>query len=185
MPNREFDSRSLPVEAFAREAEALAGELPIESLDRLREVQVQGAAEQGGSVARWTARGEWRTSRAGPKEVWLHLTAQAELRVPCQRCLESVEVAVDAARSFLFVHGEAQAAALDEQFEEDVLPLTRSLDLIALVEDELLLALPLVPRHLPACPAPLPVPASDPLVDGQAHPFAALAALNRSAGKLN
>ncbi len=52
--------------------------------------------------------------------------------------------------------GEEAAAALDAESDDDVLALESSLDLHALVEDELLLALPLVPRH-DECPEPLPV----------------------------
>ena len=59
-----------------------------------------------------------------------------------------------------------------------VLALTPALDLADLIEDELLLALPLVPRH-DVCPAPLPVPdnADVPEEDEPVNPFAALAAL--------
>jgi uncharacterized protein len=47
------------------------------------------------------------------------------------------------------------------------------------VEDELILALPLVPRH-DACPQPLAAPATaeEPLAE-RPNPFAALAALKR------
>ena len=187
MPTREFDPRSLPVEAFARQGGQLAGELAIDALDRLRDVQVTARDEPSAPVVRWTATGEWRAVRAGPAEIRLHLAADVALTLQCQRCLEGVAVDVKASRSFLFVHGEAQAAALDEQTEDDVLPLARSLDLIGLVEDELLLALPLVPRHVPTCPVPLPVPPSEISADAQeASPFAALAALNRpGGGRLN
>jgi len=62
-----------------------------------------------------------------------------------------------------------------------VLALLPSLDLRALVEDELILALPLIPRH-DTCPLPLPMSAgsAELAADGPpAHPFAALAALRR------
>ena len=60
-----------------------------------------------------------------------------------------------------------------------MLVLTRALDLHELVEDELILALPLVPRH-DACPQPLAAPATaeEPLAE-RPNPFAALAALKR------
>jgi uncharacterized protein len=84
-----------------------------------------------------------------------------------------------AQRSFLFVHGENTAAELDNDSEDDVLALTRSLDLVELIEDELLLALPLVPRH-ETCPQPLLAGEPEALADDEPpHPFAALAALKR------
>jgi uncharacterized protein len=50
-----------------------------------------------------------------------------------------------------------------------------------LVEDELILSLPIVPRH-DQCPDPLPMPV-DELDEGPAaHPFQALAALKRPPG---
>ncbi|HRD84304.1 MAG TPA: DUF177 domain-containing protein [Rubrivivax sp.] len=85
---------------------------------------------------------------------WLHLEAQACLEMQCQRCLGAVVVALSVDRDFRFVMGEDEAARQDEQSDEDVLPLARELDLQALVEDELILALPLVPRH-DRCPSPL------------------------------
>ena len=59
-------------------------------------------------------------------------------------------------RRLFFVAGEDAAAALDTESDDDVLALEPFLDLRGLVEDELLLALPLVPRH-EVCPEPLPI----------------------------
>lgn len=118
--------------------------------------------------------------RGGEPQVWLHLKADTCVQLECQRCLSPVQVAVHAERSFLFVQGEEAAADLDEESEDDVLALTRALDLRSLVEDELLLALPLVPRH-EVCPEPLPLPAKDAALDSdeKPNPFAVLASLKR------
>jgi len=98
----------------------------------------------------------------------------------CQRCLKAVAVPLATERSFLFVHGEDAAAQLDTDSEDDVLALTRALDLRELIEDELLLALPIVPRH-EVCPVPLVAPVDDEgVVEEKPNPFAALAALKRS-----
>jgi uncharacterized protein len=52
------------------------------------------------------------------------------------------------------------AAAQDELAEEDVLALSRSFDLVELVEDELLMEMPLAPMH-DVCPAPVTLSAQD------------------------
>ena len=99
----------------------------------------------------------------------------------CQRCLKAIVVAVDTERNFLFVRGEDAAAQIDADSEDDVLALTRALDLRELIEDELLLALPLVPRH-EVCLSPLPMAAGDDeaaAAEAPPHPFAGLAALKR------
>ena len=131
----------------------------------------------------WSARGEQRILRGGDAQVWLHLKAATGLPLECQRCLKPVDMPLAIERNFLFVHGEDAAAQLDAQSEDDVLALTRALDLREMVEDELLLAMPLVPRH-EACAVPLRVGAIEEALDEPPHPFAALAALKRP-GPLN
>jgi uncharacterized protein len=130
----------------------------------------------------WQARGERRTVRGGVPQPWLHLSARTKMDLVCQRCLQPLPVEVTAQRSFLFVAGEHQAAELDAECEDDVLALTRSLDLAELVEDELLLSLPLVPRHA-ACPLHLPADPGEPLSEDRPNPFAALAALKGRGAK--
>ena len=88
-------------------------------------------------------------------------------------------------RKFRFVRSEEEAERLDEMSEVDVLVLSPKLDGLELLEDELILALPLVPRHEPVCPNPLPLPVDElELEEPAPNPFAALAAL-RGGGKAN
>ena len=78
-------------------------------------------------------------------------------------------------------HAEARptAAEIDADSEDDVLVLTRALNMHELVEDELILSLPLVPMH-ETCPRPLVAPAAEAAeVEERPNPFAALAALKR------
>ena len=175
------DPRRLDVAALAESAGELSGQLPLAAMSRLADMlhrESVGADEQ----AQWNVRGEQRGSGSVPAQVWLHLHAGASFFLVCQRCLQPVATAIDAKRSFMFVVGEAAAAELDAQCEDDVLALTRELDLRELVEDELLLSLPLVPKH-ERCPSPLLAPETGPeLVADAPHPFAALAALKGRAG---
>jgi len=99
----------------------------------------------------------------------------------CQRCLQPMRLPLHAERRIFFVDGEDEAAVLDAETEDDVLALQRALDLPALIEDELLLALPLVPRH-EVCPDPLPraFVDDDSAVAPADNPFAVLAALKQS-----
>lgn len=183
MTTKRFDPTQLPVEAFAKQAGVLTGEWPLVGFERLIEACHAEARPASSDQVRWRAEGESRPVRAGAAQVWLHLSGQTELQMVCQRCLQPVVAPLAVARSFRFVDGEAEAAALDEESEdEDVLALTRALNVHELLEDELLLAQPLVPRH-EVCPQPLPMRAGDegePEANGAAeHPFAALAALKR------
>lgn len=167
--------------ALAEASEALEGNWPGDDLPRW--VQSQSLPQDSLSAEiRWQARGEMRAVPAGEPEMWLHLAAQTSVWLTCQRCLQPFESPCTIDRRIRFVRSEAQAEALDAESEEDVLALTRRLDLQTLVEDELLLALPLVPRH-ERCPQPLPMSAEpDPSHapdDQQRNPFEVL----RSMGK--
>lgn len=154
MKSKEHNPLQLDVAALANEGAQLEGRWLLPTLPRLASEQhVDAPSPTDADAVNWAARGELRSVTGGAPEVWLHLRAQAAPRLQCQRCLEPVEVSVEVERSLRFVRGEDQAAALDAESEDDVLALERSLDLRELVEDELLLALPLVPRH-ERCPAP-------------------------------
>lgn len=184
MKARDFQPGHLDVAAFAQDGAELTGRWPLAALPRLAASLHPEAAPVAQDEVRWTARGERRQGPGLEKQVWLHLGAQARLALECQRCLRPLDTPIEVERSFRFVAGEDQAAALDAESDDDVLALTRSLDLQTLLEDELLLALPLVPRH-GTCPQPLPMSAGQvdaDAADEPASPFDALRALKRSDG---
>lgn len=113
----------------------------------------------------------------------MHLQASAAVPLSCQRCLGPVITPLEVDRWFRFVADEATAETEDDDSEEDVLALEPRPDLLDLLEDELLMAVPLVPMH-GACPAPLPAAADDPgalpeEISTPPHPFAALARLRK------
>ena len=175
--HKEFAARRLDVKRFAEEGGTLSGQEPVRQHERLMaETQGRGAA----SVVGWKAAGEIRNPGHVHPEIWLHLNASAVLPLTCQRCLGPVEVPIGVERSFRFVPDEEMAAAQDEQSEEDVLALSRSFDLVELIEDELLMAMPLAPRHV-ECPEPVRLSAADPDFDQASapreHPFALLGQL--------
>jgi len=178
MKPRPFDPLHLDVEAFANEAGQLQGDWPLSTLERLADAAHPDAKPGDADVAQWRASGESRPMRGGPPQTWLHVDAETRLSLVCQRCLGPLVEHIQAQRDFLFAPDESTAAELDADSEDDVLAMTRSLDLRALVEDELLLALPLVPRH-EVCPEALPVPDDDEVEPERPNPFAALAALKR------
>lgn len=175
-----FSPERMDVQAFARAAARLEGTTEVDRCERLL---AELASQQGAApVIRWHVWGEWRERLGGAGQCWLHLQAQVCLPLVCQRCMGAVEVPLQVERSFRFVSDEATAEREDEEAEEDVLVSSPQFDLIGLIEDELLMALPLVPRHEPECPTPVQLSAQDEGADLPAdrpHPFAALAQLKR------
>jgi uncharacterized protein len=175
MSHRPVDPRALNVSAFCADTQTLSGECPLAAMARLGE-GLFGAAEAQAKVA-WSAHGTLQPVAAGDAEVWLHLRALASVPLQCQRCLQQVQQDLAVDRRFRFVRTEEEAERLDEVSEDDVLVLGARLDLLDLLEDELILALPIVPRHDGPCPAPLPMSVDDLEEAPAPNPFAALAAL--------
>jgi uncharacterized protein len=176
---RDLSPRHLDVRALAAAGASLEGSGALREYARVA-AEAQGAGSE--RLLAWRVQGKLLKPEGRSEQVWLHLRADCLLPLTCQRCLGPVDVPVSFDRDFRFVADEATAAAEDEAAEEDVLVLSRDFDLLALVEDELLMALPVVPCH-GLCPVQ-PVLAvadagfEDALAD-QAHPFDGLRALRR------
>lgn len=88
-----------------------------------------------------------RDSRGRPQ---LHCRVKAVVEMQCQRCLKPVSVAVDSDRLLYLAASEAdadrlEAALADEDIE--VIVAGQNFDLAGVVEDEVLLTLPIVPMH--------------------------------------
>lgn len=177
-PVSDFKPQRLDAFRFAQAAARLEGEQPLASFARLA-LDLHEPASSDASV-HWSAQGELR-EQAGVSHAWLHLQAQTRVPLTCQRCLAAVQESVEVDRWFRFVADEAAAEAQDDEVEEDLLALEPRPSLLDVIEDELILSLPLVPLH-DQCPQPLagapirqegePEPASE-----RPHPFAALAKL--------
>jgi uncharacterized protein len=180
MKSRAFVPEKLDLAAFAHDDASLDGEWPAVSLPRLADSGAPEAPASGWPALHWHLHGEIHQPKGGAAQTWLHVTADAQVALTCQRCLKPVQEALDVDRWIRFVDTEAEAAALDVDSDDDVLALPRHLDARELIEDELLLALPLVPRH-DVCPEPLAHVDDAPEleVEERPNPFAALAALKR------
>lgn len=115
---------------------------------------------------------------AGTRYVRGHL--RAVLHLVCQRCLQSFDHPMDVGVSLGFARSEGSASGLPERYEPLVLE-DDSVDLAQLVEDELILALPIVPAHEPQdCPADAVAArpaAQEEAEDGKRRPFEGLADL--------
>lgn len=183
MTARAFEPTRLDVKAFAAEGAELEGRWPLRQFDRVCESAVAEGPPTDADAVVWRARGEKLPARDAEPESWLHVEADATVALRCQRCLAAVRIPLTVRRKFRFVHGEDAAARLDAESDDDVLAMARALDLRELIEDELLLAMPLVPMHA-VCPTPLPAPRNDEAAEERPNPFAALAGL-KTRGRLS
>ena len=197
MTSPAIDPLRLNVAHFAADAQEAEGDWAIAELPRLADSEcpvdagsplkakaADAPAAPSRSASDLTRRVRWRAVGSlrpvgGEEQIWLHLQADADVILQCQRCLLPLDDAVHVDRHFRFVADEDTAAALDDEIEDEVLALPRTLNLRDLVEDEMLLALPLVPRH-EVCPEAIPMQFGDvEIVEENANPFASLALLRK------
>lgn len=177
MKDRSWQAGALDVAAFCREGARLEARTPLAAMPRLA-ASVLAPDDGVAAEVAWSAQGTLRPVAVGAPELWVELAAEVPVHLECQRCLKPLAWPLKAERRLRFVHGEDEAARLDEENEDDVLALEARTDLRSLVEDELILALPLVPTHADCeLPAGAGAEAEPAEADAEPHPFAALASL--------
>jgi len=169
----------MDVFAFVRRAGVVEGEVALAALARFAE----GLPAQGDAVLRWSARGE--VGRRGA--LWLHLAFAGEPTVLCQRCLTAFAWAVDARVTLEIVASDTELTEADGLLDDTAIAAPEKVlgsdrfDLLAQIEDELILAVPHVTRHdvCPGEPGVAGVAAGDDgiVVAPQRSPFAVLQAL--------
>lgn len=149
--------------AFARDGRVLEGTLAVSELERLHDLLTEVAGEVSFRL---------RGFKGESGEPMLHLEVSGVIPLACQRCLEPVPCDLDV-DNLLELVPEGADLSQDELEDDtrDFLPVERELDVVELVEDEILLALPVAPRH-EKCGLPGAANAGE-----RINPFAALAGL--------
>jgi uncharacterized protein len=180
MSHTPYPPERLDVRKFAQEAAQLSGTILLSKLERTIEDIPGQEADLASKTVRWTARGESLPVAGGVAQSWLHLHLQASVPMVCQRCLQTMEAEVDTRRHFRFVRDEAEANEQDDDAEEDLLVASKQFNLLELIEDELIMALPFAPVH-EVCPVPVKLQASSPdyeaALNAKPKAFAALGEL--------
>ncbi len=148
---------------FALEAGEIADSIEVASLSRLREELF----EPRGAVA---FKVEGLPQLRGKPA--LRVKVVADLVLKCHRCLGPVEFRADSTRQLELVPPTAALTALAEEPDDiEQIHADPALDVIMLIEDELLLELPMVVAH-PQGSCSLPVP--ERVENQQKSPFEAL-----------
>lgn len=149
----------------AREGRRLAGKLPLAGLDAR---VLSELADTAGAVE-YVLTGFVDALRRPA----LRLELSAGLSVSCGRCLKpfAVPLAVDTVIT-LFTDDAALEAAEEADEELDAIIAEPELDVVALIEDEIIMGLPLSPLHDHCGTGQLAAAGS-----GRENPFAVLAAL--------
>jgi uncharacterized protein len=162
----------LDVDRLARGEVEIEFDVPLAELPRLK-ARIAGI---GGSVHGAARFGQ----QSGFAVAELALAGKATLQ--CQRCMQAMELPIEGTTHVALIFAEADAAEVPDELEP-VLAREGRIDAGELVEEELLLVLPIVPLH--ADPRQCVVPLAAPLVAEEEaeqvtqRPFEGLAELLR------
>ena len=133
--------------AFCRLGEHREGVIAVADLPRLEEDTADGA----GSL-QWTLNGG--TDQLGHARFDLQVNGSVQLM--CQRCLTAFSFEIDSHSSLILAKAEVEIEGIDAILEDegvDVILGSAVFNVLELIEDEALLALPLAPKH-DICPDP-------------------------------
>ena len=108
----------------------------------------------------------------------LQVTIIGEISLHCQRCLGEITHLLDIHRDIYLAENENELSHLDEIETIDGILADSNLDVLELIEDEIILSLPISPRHREnECSAQ---ELTDSNSIGKKNPFAALAKLKKT-----
>lgn len=136
-----MNSFVIDVFAFCAKDEHLEGVLPVVDLPRL----VSETFDQAGEIE-WSISG-YINELGHPA---FTLSVAGKVNLICQRCLLGLPFDVQSESVIILAESEEAADKLDALLEDedvDVIVGSTSFDLKYLIEDEVLLALPLAPKH--------------------------------------
>jgi uncharacterized protein len=162
---------------FAQDGRRLTGRVAVADMVRLHDIVHVNIGQVNAGQVSVEVIGELDADR----KHWLHLAIQGELTVTCQRCLQPLLQTLEI-ESHLRVIRSGEPWPEDELEEgsdiepDDAIEADEALDLLALVEEEIILVLPYAPTH-DVCELPV---AGE--MDGKtrkASPFAALEVLKK------
>lgn len=166
------DQPSTYIEPFtlANNDSMVERQVSLSGMQRLAELVVEATGEATVSL------------HFGADELGLRVmqgTVAAPVVVRCERCLKLMVVDVAANVNVGLVKSSEQAENLPGQYEPLLLESDEPVSLTELVEDELILSLPIAPRHEmgAACVSLDDYAAEDEPQEERENPFAALAAL--------
>ncbi len=128
---------------FAKNTDAISHDIKVDSCLRLSEFITHDASQA--SSIHYTLKG----SESQFHLPSLALSIKAKLSVLCQRCLKPMWLDIDLA--FQYVVADKEPLPFEGDEEVDWVESAREMNVNNLVEDELLIAMPLGPLHTHAC----------------------------------
>jgi uncharacterized protein len=124
---------------FARNGESLNGSIAAANLSRLQDFLFSSS-----DMLEYTLTGK----RGENDKLFLVCAVKGMLQLKCQRCLGALAFPVDFDSELELIDDEQVLPALENEDElTDAIKVDPNMDVLALVEDEVLLGLPMAPMH--------------------------------------
>jgi uncharacterized protein len=138
--------------AFAKKNERLAGELSLEDCPRLDELLQSSTDSKVSHTGLISYVLQGKVDAVG--QHILQLSIACKLATSCQRCLNAMPLNLNL--NFYYLIGEVsdtdvEAVDVDNSDEYDLQQANKTMDLIALIEDEIIMAMPIAPMHEEGC----------------------------------
>ena len=92
-----------------------------------------------------------RGGRAGNGKPCLWLSVRGSMELPCQRCLDPIQVPIAIDAELQLAETVREISEADDEIDRVLA--SRRMDVALLVEDEVILALPMAPRHEECAPS--------------------------------
>jgi uncharacterized protein len=122
-----------------------AGFLEISELPRLAE---EASSVEPGDGFDWQIKTYFVDSPGSEPRQMLELGLKGRIHLVCQSCLQDCGLDLTQESRFVMVATEAEADAFPmEDDQQEPLVASQHFDLLGLIEDEVLLSLPLIPKH--------------------------------------
>lgn len=141
--------------AFSKKNDRIEGELSLQDFPRLEELMQSSNLTNPTKISytgliSYVLQG--KTDSVG--QHILQLTVACNLTTACQRCLNAMPL--NLSLNFNYLIGEVsdtdvEAVDVDNSDDYDLQQANKAMDLIALIEDEIIMAMPIAPMHEEGC----------------------------------
>ncbi len=139
MPEQTASARYIDGLQFTQSEQSLSGSFVIKDLSRLRESVASDAGEIQFHI-------KGKQPKLGKPVLEIDITGRVELQ--CQRCLQNLTHGLDIHSRLALVKKESALPATEEEPEDvDTIVSSPEMNVAQMVEEEILLSLPMIPRH--------------------------------------
>lgn len=124
---------------FARNGQEMIHSFSVEDLQRVKDI----VGDVGEEIEAKLEGGVLKTGKP-----FIDLSIKADLPLTCQRCLELMNFELNSSTRFIIAFGKSELTDLsDEPDDVEFLIAEEDTDVVAMVEEELLLRLPMAAKH--------------------------------------